>query len=148
LSYKLPSEWHKSGVAPAPLPSGAYYLFIGDRYTKNPKLSRVIVVADPENANRPGLSTEEYLSAYVRGQVQSSHAEVMREPSPFVLGENSFDRADYKWSENGMTLYASMVSIKRNGYWLSWSFTTPSQHELDDAVNTLQQISFDHPSPH
>jgi hypothetical protein len=148
LSYRLPKEWHKSRVDPAPLPSGAYYLFIADRYTANPLLSRVVILADPESANRPGLSTGEYLSAYVRGQVKSSHAEVVREPSSFVIGDNTFDRADSKWSENGTTFYASMVSVKRNGYWLSWSFTTASQRELDDAVGTLEQISLDHPSPH
>jgi len=41
-----------------------------------------------------------------------------------------------------------MVCAKRKGYWLSWNFVTPSQRDLDDAVNTLQHISFDHPSPH
>src|SRR5438270_10198621 len=48
FSYVLPSEWHKSRVSPSPLPGGAYYLLIADRYTENPLLSRVMVVADPE----------------------------------------------------------------------------------------------------
>jgi hypothetical protein len=44
-------------------------------------------------------------------------------------------------------VYSSMVCIKRNGYWLSWNFVTPSQQDLDRAVNTLQYISFDRASP-
>ena len=60
--------------------------------------------------------------------------------------ENSFYRADYKRAENGITVYSSMVCTKRNSYWLSWNFVTPSQRDLDDAVNTLH-ISFDRPSP-
>ena len=147
FSYALPGEWHKSRVTPAALPSGAYYLFIGDRYTKEPLLSRVMVVADPESENQPGASTQEYLSAYIRAQVRNSNAEVIREPSSFVSGENNFYRADYKWLENGTTLYSSMVCTTRNSYWLSWSFVTPSQRDLDDAVNTLQHIAFDRPSP-
>jgi hypothetical protein len=107
-----------------------------------------MLVADPESVNRPELSAQEYLSAYVRGQVKVAHAEIMREPSSFDTGENSFDRADYKWLENGTTFYSSMVSIKRNGYLLSWNFVTPSQRDLDDAVSTLQQVSFDSPSQH
>jgi len=146
FSYALPREWHKSKVAPAALPSGAYYLFIGDRNTGHSLLNRVTVVADPESG--PGVSTQEYLSAYVRAQVRNAHAEVIREPSSFVSRENSFYRADYKWVENGTTVYSSMVCARRNSYWLSWNFVTPSQHDLEDAVNTLQNISFDRSSPH
>jgi hypothetical protein len=143
FSYTLPREWHKSTVAPGALPSGAYYLFIGDRNTGHSLLNRVMVVADPDSENRPGVSTQEYLSAYVRAQVRNANAEVIRGPSSFVSGENSFYRADYKWLENGTTVYSSIVCTKRNSYWLSWNFVTPSQRDLDDAVNTLQNISFD-----
>ncbi len=146
FSYALPGEWHKSSVAPAALPSGAYYLFIGDRDTGHSLLNRVMVVADPESENRPGLSTQEYLSAYIRTQVRNANAEVIRKPSSFVSGENSFYRADYRRVENGITVYSSMVCTKRNSYWLSWNFVTPSQRDLDDAVNTLQHIAFDRPS--
>jgi hypothetical protein len=148
FSYTLPGEWRKSKVAPAALPSGAYYLFIGDRNTGHSLLNRVTVVADPETESGPGVSAQEYLSAYVRAQVKNAHAEVIREPSSFVSGENSFYRADYKWVENRTTVYSSMVCAKRNSYWLSWNFVSPSQHDLDDAVNTLQSISFDRSSPH
>jgi hypothetical protein len=148
FSYTLPREWHKSRVAPAPLPSGAYYLFIGDRNTGHSLLNRVMVVADPDSENRPGVSTQEYFSAYVRAQVRNANAEVIRESSSFVSGENSFYRADYKWLECGTTVYSSMVCTKHNSYWLSWNFVTPSQRDLDDAVNTLQNISIDRPSPH
>jgi hypothetical protein len=148
FSYTLPGEWHKSKVAPTALPSGAYYLFIGDRNTGHSLLNRVMVVADPESESGPGVSTQEYLSAYVRAQVRNANAEVIREPSAFDSGENNFYRADYKWVENGTTVYSSMVCTKRNSYWLSWNFVTPSQHDLDDAVKTLQNISFDRPSPH
>jgi len=147
FSYSLPGEWHKSRVAPAALPPGAYYLFIGDRDTEESLLNRVTVVADPESYNRPGLSTQEYLSAFIRAQVRNSNAEIIREPSSFVSGENNFYRADYKWVRNGITVYSSMVCAERKSYWLSWSFATPSQRNLDDAMNTLQHISFDHPSP-
>jgi len=90
FSYTLPGEWHKSRVAPAALPSGAYYLFIGDRDTGHSLLNRVMVIADPESENSPGVSTQEYLSAYIRAQVRNASAEVIREPSSFVSGENNF----------------------------------------------------------
>jgi len=148
FSYTLPGEWHKSRVAPAALPLGAYYLFIGDRDTGHSLLNRVMVIADPESENSPGVSTQEYLSAYIRAQVRNASAEVIREPSSFVSGENNFYRADYKWLENGITVYSSMVCTTRNSYWLSWNFVAPSQRDLDDAVNTLKNISFHRPSPH
>jgi hypothetical protein len=106
-----------------------------------------MVVADPESRNRPGISTQEYLLAYIRAQVRYLKAEVIREPSSFVSGENNFYRADYKQVENGITVYSSMVCTTRNSYWLSWSFVTPSQRDLDDSLDTLQHISFDQPSP-
>src|SRR6267378_4442257 len=65
FSYVLPGEWHKSRVAPAAiaaLPPGAYYLFVGDRDTGHSRLNRVMVIADRESKNRPGISTQEYLS--------------------------------------------------------------------------------------
>jgi hypothetical protein len=148
FSYTLPGEWHKSRVAPAALPSGAYYLFIGDRNTGHSLLSRVMVIADPGSGSPPDVSTQEYLSLYVRAQVRNANAEVIREPSSFASGENTFSRADYKWMENATTVYSSMVCTKHNSYWLSWNFVTPSQHDLDDALNTLQNISFDRSSPH
>src|SRR5258708_3198432 len=145
FSYTLPGEWHKSRVTPSPLPSGAYYLFIGDRDTGHSILDRVQIVADPESENRPGLSTPEYLSAFIREHVRNSNSEVIREPSTFVSGKNDFYRADYKWANNGNTIYSSMVCTKRNGYWLNWNFGTSSQQDLSDAVNTLQHVSFDSP---
>ena len=147
FSYVLPGEWHKSRVAPAALPPGAYYLFIGDRDTGHSLLNRVMVVGDPETKNRPGISTQEYLSAFIRAQVTNANAEVIREPSSFVSGGSDFYGTDYKRAENGITVYSSMVCTKRNGYWLSWNFVTPSQQDLDDAVDTLQHISFDRASP-
>jgi hypothetical protein len=145
FSYTLPGEWHKSRVAPAALPSGAYYLFIGDRNTGHSLLNRVTVVADPESGTPFGasISTQEYLSAYVRAQIINANAEVILEPSSFVLGEKNFYRADCKWIDNGTIVYSSMVCIKRKSYWLSWNFVAPSQHDLDNAVDTLQNILFD-----
>jgi hypothetical protein len=145
LSYAMPREWYKSRVAPAALPSGAYYLLIADRNTGEVILNRVMVVADPQSENQPGISTQQYLLAYVRAQVRNFNAEVIREPSAFVSGKNNFYRADYRTVENGITVYSSMVCIERNSYWLSWNFATPSQQDLDDAVKTLQHISFDSP---
>lgn len=101
FSYTLPGEWQKGRVTPAALPSGAYYLFIGDRDTGHSPLNRVMVVADPESENQPGVSTQEYLSAYIRAQVRNANAEVIRAPSSFVSGKNNFYRADYKWVESG-----------------------------------------------
>ena len=146
FSYSLPEGWHKSSTVPAgALPSGAYYLFIGDRDTGHSIVSRVQVVADPESENRPGLSTPEYLSAFIRAQVRNFSAEVIREPFSFVSGKNNFYRADYKWANNGNTIYSSMVCTKRNSYWLNWNFVTPSPRDLGDALNTLQHVSFDSP---
>ncbi len=147
FSYVLTGEWHKSSVSPAALPQGAYYLFIGDRDTGHSLLNRVMVVADPESKNGPGISTQEYLSAFIRAQVRSANAEVIREPFSFVSGGSDFYRADYKSTENGTTIYSSMACTKRNRYWLSWNFVTPSKQDLEDAVNTLQHISFERASP-
>jgi len=147
FSYILPKEWHKSRVSPSPLPPGAYYLFIGDRYTDHPLLTRVMIVADPESSNRAGLSGKEYVSAFVRAEVNQSHAEITRQPSPISSGGNDFYRADYKFVSNGTTFYSSLSSIERKGYWLNWTFVAPSQQDLDDALITIQQISFDDPSP-
>jgi len=112
---------------------------VADRFTVG------TIVADPESENRPGLSTPEYLSAFIRAQVRNSNTEVIREPSTFVSGKNDFYRADYKWANNGNTIYSSMVCTKRNGYWLNWNFGTSSQQDFSDAVNTLQHVSFDSP---
>lgn len=147
FSYSLSRRWHKSRISPAPLPGGGYYLFIGDRNTGQPFLNRVVVVADPANRYRPGLSTEQYLADFVRAEVEDSHAEIIRRPFSVVSGGSDFYRADYKTLENGVVLYQSMVSTERAGYWLNWSFVTASQPDLDEAVNTVQQISFDHTSP-
>jgi hypothetical protein len=68
-----------------------------------------MVVADPETNNRPGISTQEYLSACIRAQVTDFSAEVIREPSSFVSGENNFFRADHKWVQDGITVYSSMM---------------------------------------
>ena len=147
FSHALPREWQESSAVPAIFPAGTYYLFIRDRNTGHALLNRVMVIADPKSESGPGVSTQEYLSAFIRAQVRNANAEVIREPSSFVSGENSFYRADYKRVENGITVYSSMVCTKRNSYWLSWNFVTPSQRNLDDAVNTLQHIAFDRSSP-
>jgi hypothetical protein len=147
FSYTLPKEWHKSSVSPSPLPSGAYYLFVGDRDAGHALLNRITIVADPESAIDHRVSTPDYLSVLIRAEVRQFHAEVTRELSSFSSGGSDFYRADYKWMNNGTLIYSSMVCVERNGYWLDWNFTTPSQQDLDDALNTLQHISFDNPAP-
>ena len=98
FSYALPGEWHKSRVAPGALPPGAYYLFIGDRDTGHSLLNRVMVIADPESENQPGVSTQEYLSAFIRAQTGNANAEVTREPSSFVSGKTiSIERITNGW---------------------------------------------------
>jgi len=146
FSYTLPEEWHKSRVVPATLPPGAYYLFIGDRDTGHSLLDRVMVIADPKSKNRPGISTVEYLSAFIHAQEVHGNAELIGVMSSFTSGGTDFYRADYKRPENGTTVYSSMVCTERNDYWLSWNFVTPSQQDLGDAVNTIQHISFDRTS--
>lgn len=146
FSYTLPKGWHESTVSPSPLPSGAYYLFIGDRDTGHALFNRVTIVADPKSANRPGASTQEYLSAFIRAEVRQAHAEVTREPSSFSLGGSDFYRADYTWVNDGTTIYSSIACAERNGYWLDWTFTAPSQQDLDEALNTLQHVSFENPT--
>jgi hypothetical protein len=120
FSYVLPGEWHKSRVAPAALPPGAYYLFIGDRDTGHSLLNRVIIVADPESKNRPGISTQEYLSAFIRALVTNANAEVIREPSSFVSGGSDFYGTDYKRAENGITVYAQNCNLRA-----SWTEREP-----------------------
>ena len=112
FSYALPREWQESSVVPAIFPAGAYYLFIGDRNTGHSLLNRVMVIADPKSESGPGVSTQEYLSAFIRAQVRNANAEVIQEPSSFVSGENSFYRADQsrlqkrrKW-DYGLQLHA------------------------------------------
>jgi len=91
-------------------------------------------------------SAGEYVSAIVHAQVTHANGEVIRQTSLFIIGENRFDRADYKIVQDGTALYKSMVCTNRNGYWLSWTFAAQSEQELDDVVNTLQNISFDRAS--
>jgi hypothetical protein len=88
------------------------------------------------------ISTEEYLSAFIRAQVTNANAEVIHEPSLFVSGGSDFYRADYKRAENGITIYSSMVCTKPNSYWLSRNFVTLSQQDLDDAVNYASTYFF------
>jgi hypothetical protein len=107
-----------------------------------------MIVADPESNNRAALSGREYVSAFVRAEVNQSHAEITREPSPFSSGGSDFYRADYKFVNNGTTFYSSLASAEREGYWLNWNFVAPSQQDLDDALTTLQHISFDDRPPH
>ena len=145
FSYTLPKGWYRSRVSPSPLPAGDYYLFIGDRNTGHARLSRVIVVAVPDDKTT-GPSPQDFVSAFIRAQVRDFHAEVIRQGSSFSSGGGNFYRADYKWVNDGMTIYSSFVCVKRNGYWLSWNFWTPSQQDLDDSATTLQNIAFDHPS--
>src|ERR1700732_1667119 len=78
FSYALPREWHKSSVVPAALPPGAYYLFIGDRNTGHSLANRVMVIADPKGKSGPGVSTQDYLSAFIRAQIRNANAEVIR----------------------------------------------------------------------
>jgi hypothetical protein len=142
FSYPLPREWHKSTVAAAPLPPGAFYLFIGDRNTGQFLVNRVMVIADAESNYRSGLSEDEYISAIIRAQVTHAKAQVIREPASFLVGKWHFYRADYKRPEGGATIYNSLVCTKRKGYFLSWNFVSPSERELGEALNMLQHISF------
>lgn len=147
FSYFLPDEWDRSSVSLAPLLPGTYYLFIGDRHTGHPLMNRVIVMADAESNYRSKRSVLEYLSAMIRSQVSQAKGEVIREASPFVAGENHFDRADYKMVQDQTTLYRSMACTSRNGYWLCWNFVAQSERELNEVVKTLEHISFDRASP-
>ena len=107
-----------------------------------------MVVADPKSKNRSGIPAAEYLGAFFSAQEAHANAQLIGLMSGFTSGGADFFRADYKTTINGTTLYNSMICTERSGYFLSWNFVTPSQQDLDDAVNTIQHVSFDRASAH
>ena len=153
FSFPIPDGWqvNRDGVAAGregeakQLPGGGLELLVVDRETGKPFRNRILVLA----LDADGLSTtiQSFVSQIVRGQINDTGGEIVREPFPVDFAGQHFFRADYKQVFNGGTQSGAFVCTKFRGYFLGWTFVAGSPEELEGFVKSLQRLSFGDDKP-
>lgn len=153
FSFPIPAGWqvNRDGVGTGReveakrLPGGGLELLIVDRQTGKPSRDRILVVA--LDASGSSTTAGQFASQMVRGPINDTGGEVLREPFPVDFAGQHFSRADYKQVFNGGTQWGAFVGTKFRGYFLGWSFVAGSLEELEGFVNSLQRLSFGEDKP-
>jgi TonB family protein len=108
------------------------------------KLPGRIILSAEDSAGHIG-DAQNFVSDAVHAQINLStdKRELIRDTVSVDYGGRHFFRADYKVLMNaGTPLYMAYVYAKFRGYFIGETLAAASPEGLDEAANTLQQISF------
>ena len=146
FSYPLPEGFYdNTGESLAShageSPNGIFYLLVADRSTTGRSRNRVLLVAEDARHYQPGFAVKDYV-AKMAGALSGHGLAASAELSPVQFGSQEFYRTDFHQDANGVVLYKAFVATLVHGYFLSWTFTTTSQPQVDELVDSLQKLTF------
>jgi TonB family protein len=154
FSYPIPEGWQVSNdtvgnngqVKAVRFSGGGLVLLVIDQHTGAPLFNRIVLSA--LDARSLSVDTQGFVSKFVRAQLGREGMELVRDTFPADFAGKHFFREDYKESSTGGGLYKAFVCTKFRGYFLGWTLATGSPPELEEAVKSLQHLSFgaDEPS--
>jgi TonB family protein len=153
FSYPIPEGWqinnetdnNNGEVKAVRFSEGGLILLMIDQHTGSPFYNRIVLSAlDGRNLS---VDTQGFVSKFVRAQLGREGMELVRDPFPVDFVGKHFFREDYKESSTGGAVYKAFVCTKFRGYFLGWTLATGSPPELDEAVKSLQRISFGEDEP-
>jgi len=125
---------------------GGLELLVIDRGDRKHGGSRIVISAMDATGYPSG--TAAFASYFVRGPIDATGGEVLREAVPVDFARQHFFRGDYRQDFKGGSQWGAFVCTKFNGYFIGWTFVTYSAEELEGLVNSLQRLSFrDQPVP-
>lgn len=145
LRYDTPDGFFANGDLPNYLPAGSTPLLIADQHTGRPLRNRILLIADDAGKYDSSLTVQEYVSKVVRSMLGLPRHGMRRGSHSVEIGGARYYRADYMETFNGGALYKSFVCIKRNGFFVSWTFVSSSEQELGQMSDSLRTVSFHDP---
>lgn len=153
FSYPIPEGWQiddktedNDGKVKAVLfPGGGLILLMIDQHTGAPFFNRIVLSA--LDARSLSVDTQGFVSKFVRAQLGRGGTELVRDSIPAEFVGKHFFREDYKESSTRGAVYKAFVCTKFRGYFLGWTLVAGSLSELEEAVKSLQHISFREDKP-
>jgi len=153
FSYPIPEGWqidnktaNNDGKVKAVLfPGGGLILLIIDRHMGEPLFSRILLSA--LDGRSMSVDTQGFVSKFVLAQLGRDGMELVRDAFPVDFAGKHFFREDYKESSTMGVLYKTFVCTTFRGYFLGWTLAAASLPELEEAVKSLQHISFGQDEP-
>ena len=154
ISFAIPDGWQVStqfltayGNA-MHISRGGLFLLLIDQTQLGSAENRIGLYARDASASTP--TVQEFVSAAVHGQIniEGEHRELVRDAYSVDYGGKHFVRADYKQSlPNGNKFYLALVYTKFRGYYIGENLMAGSPEDLELAVSSLQQMSFEEDKP-
>ena len=158
FSVPIPSGWEfskESGDTGTTrigthMPDGSIDLFMMDKHTDPASLNRIVIIA--LDATRFNGTAKDFVARAVHGFVDADpiRYELLRNTFVADYGGKQFYRSDYKQNlKNGGAMYLAYVFTKFRGYLLGAILMARSTAALDEAADSLHDISFaaDQPNP-
>jgi TonB family protein len=146
FSLPIPAGWEvNSAITPGGKArhrsdKGLVLLFLNQQG----KLPGRIILSAWDSAGRPG-NAQDFVFNAVRAQVSpiAEKRELVRATFPVEYGGRHFFRSDYKapWHDD-VPLYMAYVYTDFRGYFIGETLAAASPEGLDEAADSLQQISF------
>ena len=125
------------------MPDGSIYLFGMNQRTEPPSMNGLVLVAT--DASRSNVAPEEVVRRAAHGFVDRDPSlyELLSEPFPVVYGGRQFFRSEYKQNlQKGGDWYFAYTFTKFRGYFLGAIITTSSPDALNNALDSLQGLTF------
>lgn len=145
FTYPIPDGWQVNDerLLKHASPAGRILLVL-DRHTGRAIKNRIVVGAT--KAIDPASGADHVVSVFGNSaKEQQANYELLRDVYRVDLAGQRFFRQDYKQSLDALTVYKADVATKFRGYFLIWEIVARSKEELEDAVRSLEKISFIHP---
>ena len=145
FTYPVPDGWQVNDDQLLKHASQAgRILLVLDRHTGRAIRNRIVVGA--MKAIDPASGADHIVSVFGNSaKEQQANYELLRDVYRVDLAGQRFFRQDYKQSLDALRVYKADVATKFRGYFLIWEMAAGSKEELEDALRSLEKISFVHP---
>jgi TonB family protein len=157
FSMPIPAGWEvdsavtAGGKARHRSDKGLVLLFLSQHPSQQGQLPGRIILSAWDSAGRPG-NAQDFVFNAVRAQISviAEKRELVRATFAVDYGGRRFFRSDYKAPlRDNIPLYMAYVYTEFRGYFIGETLAAASPEGLDEAADSLQQISFqdDQPNP-
>jgi hypothetical protein len=137
FSYQIPLGFFSNPLT-GNLPPGSLLLMIADTHNGTPWCDRIVLIAD--DARKYSWTTSKYVTHLVRSMPASLNIVMLRDTYLINVSGQEFFGADYQKTDEGKTVYQTIISTQLKGYFVSWTFTSLDRKRLGELTTSVNAI--------
>jgi hypothetical protein len=150
ISYSMPTGYSivaKNAENEQQRAIGQRILIIADKLTGRPFKNRIVLALDEarnyaKTSTEPALSFKDYAAKLLSMNGKRPGVTIKNNLIPLEVTGVTLYRGDYLEVFPEATFHKVLVSVEINGYWLSWTFVSTEDKELEELVESVLAAKF------